>query len=33
MSEATFLYLDILRKIGIRKGEQKNVAKTIDKKI
>ena len=33
MSEATFTYLDILRKIGIRKGEEKNVAKTIDKKL
>jgi hypothetical protein len=32
ISEATFKYLDILRKIGIRKGEEKNFTKTIDKK-
>jgi hypothetical protein len=32
MYYATHRYLKILRKIGIRKGEEKNFTKTIDKK-
>ncbi len=33
MSQATFTYLDILKKIGTRKVEEKKFTKTIDKKI